>query len=282
MTQNKISSAVIILELTNDMNYFIPILLAVTISTGIGNVLNHSIYDAFLRFKGLPYLPFLRVKGDSILAHDIMNREVCFVTQKATMEELHAILVSHKDDIIPIVETKEKMLLAGVIARKTLKRVLAYQQKITNATTGSAIAEVEMMEMEKENEQLLEEIEKGGSEAYVPSPVGVGIISAPASPIPTPSNSPPITPSSSSIPSDVIETISLESQIDLIELSLRNPWVVIDYSPFQLAENTPIRKILFMFSMLGGHVIFVTYRGKLVGSITKQSLVNRLSPPAMH
>ena len=57
----------IILELTNDMNYFIPILLAVTISTGIGNVMNHSIYDAFLRNKGLPYLPFLRVEGDSIV-----------------------------------------------------------------------------------------------------------------------------------------------------------------------------------------------------------------------
>ena len=54
------------------MNYFIPILLAVTISTGIGNVMNHSIYDAFLRNKGLPYLPFLRVEGDSIV---VCNRE---------------------------------------------------------------------------------------------------------------------------------------------------------------------------------------------------------------
>jgi hypothetical protein len=75
--------------------------------------------------------------------------------------------------------------------------------------------------------------------------------------------------------------LSPSSLIDVIDLSMRNPWVSIDFSPFQLAENTPIRKVLFMFSMLGGHILFVTYRGKLVGSITKQSLVLRLSPPPM-
>ena len=153
------------------------------------------------------------------------------------------------------------MHLAGVIGRKTLRRVLTYHQKLALASTGSpgGTAEVEMIEIEKENEQLLEEMEKS-SETYVPSPVGVGLL-------------PP-----TSAPS--YETTSLDAPIDLIELSLRNPWVIIDPSPFQLAENTPIRKILFMFTMLGGHVLFVTYRGKLVGSITKQSLVLRLSPPA--
>lgn len=89
-----ISSAVIILELTNDLNYFVPVLLTVAISCGIGNVLNHSIYDVFLRNKGLPYLPFIRVKGDSIVAHDIMDRKLIYVTQQISLTDLQQVLES--------------------------------------------------------------------------------------------------------------------------------------------------------------------------------------------
>jgi chloride channel 2 len=257
-----ISSAVIILELTNDMNYFIPILLAVTLSTGIGNMLNHSIYDVFLRNKGLPYLPFLRVKGDSIVAHDIMNRELFFVTQKSTIEEMQKVLDSTAEHIIPIIDSPDSLHMVGVISRKTLVRVITYQQKLHSASLGEGGADVEMLEMEKENATLLEEMEKN-SETYIPSPV--------SSPGLLPPPSPP-----------TLDSTSIDGRIDLLELSLRNPWVMIDMAPFQVVENTPIRKILFMFSMLGGHVLFVTYRGKLVGMISKQSLVLRLCPPVPH
>jgi hypothetical protein len=154
------------------------------------------------------------------------------------------------------VETKEKMQLIGVLSRATLIRALTYHQKLFSASLGSATgaAEMEMIEMEKENEQLLEEMEKS-SETYVPSPVAPGLL-------------PPSPPTA--------DATSLDAPIDLLDLSLRNPWVVIDAAPFQVTENTPIRKVLFMFSMLGGHVLFVTYRGKLVGTITKKSLVLRL------
>jgi len=119
-----------------------------------------------------------------------------------------------------------------------------------------------MIEMEKENIQLLEEMERS-SETYVPSPLAPSLLPPVSSP-------------------GTAEGTSLEGPIDLLELSFRNPWVVIDTSPFQVAENTPIRKILFMFTMLGGHVLMVTYRGKLVGTVSKQSLVLRLSPPVAH
>ena len=29
-----------------------------------------------------------------------MNREICFITQQVTLEEIHTILVNHKDDIL--------------------------------------------------------------------------------------------------------------------------------------------------------------------------------------
>lgn len=196
--------------------------------------------------------------------------------------------------MIPIVETKEKMLLVGVITRKTLKRVVAYSEKLNLAAEGNlhGTAEIEMMEMEKENAQLLEDMEKG-TDTYIPSPVGPGLLPPPSPPPPSSSSSPPTISSSSSIiltsnngnnnnNNDNNNHISHDTPIDLIDISLRNPWVVIDTSPFHISENTPIRKILFMFSMMGGHILFVTYRGKLVGSITKHSIVLRLSPPVSH
>lgn len=134
------------------------------------------------------------------------------------------------------------MHLVGAIGRKVLKRVLKYHQTMSSASVGAGNAEVEMIEMEKENAQLLEEMEKS-SETYLPSPpVDPGLLPPPSA-----------------------MSTSLEGPVDLLELSFRNPWVIIDPSPFQVAENTPIRKILFMFSMLGGHTLLVTYRGKLVG-----------------
>jgi len=259
-----ISSAVIILELTNDMNYFVPILLSVAISCGIGNMLNHSIYDNFLRIKGLPYLPFLRVKGDSTVAHDIMDRKLYFVTQKITLYGLHQLLERCREHIIPVVDSHEKLHLIGSISRPTLQRVLKFHKKLADARSHNPLnVDIEMADIEKENLQLLEEMEKS-SEMYVAQPL-----------------------SSSMLPSASIEMKSSQEDdedeyIDIIEMSLRHPWVIIDPAPFQVVESTPIRKVLFMFTMMGGNVLFVTYRGKLVGTVTKQSLVQRLSPLSTH
>jgi len=69
-----------------------------------------------------------------------------------------------------------------------------------------------------------------------------------------------------------------EKVIDLVVLSQSRSWVKLDYAPFMVTEGTPVRKILFMFTMLGGSELWVTYKGKLVGFITKQGLVKTLSP----
>ncbi|EGG22952.1 chloride channel protein [Cavenderia fasciculata] len=63
--------------------------------------------------------------------------------------------------------------------------------------------------------------------------------------------------------------------IDLVQMELQNPWVVIDNSPFQIGESMPVRKIVFMFMMLGGNVIYVLQSGKLVGLITKTDLLDK-------
>lgn len=54
-----ISTSVIIFELTGQITYVIPILIAVLISNAVASLLAPSIYDSIILIKKLPYLPDL-------------------------------------------------------------------------------------------------------------------------------------------------------------------------------------------------------------------------------
>eukprot|EP01113_Clastostelium_recurvatum_P019800 TRINITY_DN2341_c0_g1_i1.p1 TRINITY_DN2341_c0_g1~~TRINITY_DN2341_c0_g1_i1.p1 ORF type:complete len:779 (+),score=231.19 TRINITY_DN2341_c0_g1_i1:106-2337(+) len=276
-----VSSAMIILELTNDLNYFIPVLLAVTISCGIGNMLNHSIYDVFVRIKGLPYLPFLRVKGDSTVAHDIMDRTLFFVAKKTSVKRLQELL-SHREEVMfPIVESNESLQLVGAIKRKILERIVEYCKDMEGGL-GMA-AEDALLSQEEGGQPLRTRAsrsrssnvplsslgeEEGQSSATDAVQEGAGL--------------------GDDAGRDAIILSNLSGQeaedisVDLNLFALNHSWVEMDNAPFQVVDATPVRKILFMFTMLGGSVLWVTYKGKLVGTITKQNLVKSISGKSDH
>lgn len=54
-----ISTSVIIFELTGQITYVIPILIAVLISNAVASLLAPSLYDSIILIKKLPYLPDL-------------------------------------------------------------------------------------------------------------------------------------------------------------------------------------------------------------------------------
>jgi len=274
-----VSSAVIILELTNDLNYFIPVLLCVAIACGIGNMLNPSIYDVFVKLKGLPYLPFMRVKGDSTVAHDIMDRSLYYITKKTSVTKLQELLDKRTEFVFPVVEADDNLLLVGSILRHTVEHVVEFCKSIELQSEG-----------EGAQESLLYEDE--GSIALRPR--------ASRRPIPAPSPE-PTGESSSDNSVEIAESEERQTNrdggailltnvareaddtaVDLNLLALTQPWVEIDPAPFSVTESTPVRKILYMFTMLGGSVLWVTYKGKLVGSITKQSLAKSLTPKIDH
>jgi len=51
------------------------------------------------------------------------------------------------------------------------------------------------------------------------------------------------------------------------------PYIEFDPAPYQTTSHTPMVKIQYVFSMLTLTQIFITYRGKLVGIVTKKRLV---------
>ena len=55
-TRQTYSMAVIMLETSQTVNFFIPILLTIMVSVGVGGIFNRSLYERALRSKQIPML----------------------------------------------------------------------------------------------------------------------------------------------------------------------------------------------------------------------------------
>ena len=55
-TRQTYSLSVIMLETTQQINFFMPLLLCVLVSVGVGSIFNRSLYDRALRMKQIPLL----------------------------------------------------------------------------------------------------------------------------------------------------------------------------------------------------------------------------------
>lgn len=79
-TRQTYSIAVIMLETTQSINLFLPILLTIMISTSVGNLFNRSIYQQAIELKQLPVLsdsvPF---ENTFVRAEEIMSPNVVYV-----------------------------------------------------------------------------------------------------------------------------------------------------------------------------------------------------------
>eukprot|EP00698_Gefionella_okellyi_P024942 TRINITY_DN896_c0_g2_i1.p1 TRINITY_DN896_c0_g2~~TRINITY_DN896_c0_g2_i1.p1 ORF type:complete len:560 (-),score=73.54 TRINITY_DN896_c0_g2_i1:297-1976(-) len=122
------STAVIVFELTGQLNHMLPVLIAVLLATYVGNRFNSSVYDVLLSMRQLPYLAALRHDALSQLAADVMCLPEVFLPANCTPAEISALLSrsSDADCSIPIVSNMEQMILMGTVQRKTLVGLLGY------------------------------------------------------------------------------------------------------------------------------------------------------------
>uniref|UniRef100_A0A8C2GBV0 Chloride channel, voltage-sensitive 2b n=1 Tax=Cyprinus carpio TaxID=7962 RepID=A0A8C2GBV0_CYPCA len=116
-----ISTGVIMMELTGQINYALPILISVILSNMISQSLQPSIYDKVIRIKKLPYLPMLSWgHRDKYNIHvgDFMKREVRYITLNSTYRDIFKILGSGNLKTLPLVKS------TGTNTRHTL---ISYQ-----------------------------------------------------------------------------------------------------------------------------------------------------------
>ncbi|XP_036930780.1 chloride channel protein 1 isoform X2 [Acanthopagrus latus] len=300
-----VSTAVICFELTGQISHILPMMVAVILANMVAQGLQPSLYDSIIQVKKLPYLPELalgHISKYNIFVEDIMVRRVKFLSSHSTYRELNHLLENTTLKTIPLVDSKESMILLGSIERTELQAVFdwwlsperrVFERGQSSPGQGSKVSWESFSFVDEE----------GGEEgADKTAPVQEEC----NGPMPSPKPQEPSTnhtgsdkrklPSvrrtlqrlfsstSSSGQTDTQETtaptltdtMSPEEIKAWEEEELDKPvdmeQIRIDPSPFQLVERTSLHKTHTLFSLLGLSHAYVTSIGKLVGVVALKEL----------
>uniref|UniRef100_A0A8C9XVA7 Chloride channel, voltage-sensitive 1a n=1 Tax=Sander lucioperca TaxID=283035 RepID=A0A8C9XVA7_SANLU len=118
-----VSTAVICFELTGQISHILPMMVAVILANMVAQGLQPSLYDSIIQVKKLPYLPelgFGHMSQYNIFVEDIMVRKVKFISSQSTYREVQLLLDSSSLSSIPLVDSKDSMILLGSIDRLEL------------------------------------------------------------------------------------------------------------------------------------------------------------------
>ncbi|XP_008429696.1 chloride channel protein 1 isoform X3 [Poecilia reticulata] len=300
-----VSTAVICFELTGQISHILPMMVAVILANMVAQGLQPSLYDSIIQVKKLPYLPELalgHISKYNIFVEDIMVRKVKFLSSQSTFRELNHLLESTTLKTIPLVDSKESMILLGSIERTELQAVLdwwlsperrVFERGPSSPGQGSKLSWESFSFVDEEGEE-------SSDKAVTPVQEGCN------GPIPAPDPQDPATnhtgsdkrklssvrrtlqrlfsSSSSSgqtetqedVPPPLTDTMSPEEIKAWEEEELDKPVdmeeIRIDPSPFQLVERTSLHKTHTLFSLLGLSHAYVTSIGKLVGVVALKEL----------
>ncbi|XP_051520929.1 chloride channel protein 2-like [Myxocyprinus asiaticus] len=299
------STAVIMMELTGQISYSLPILIAVILANMIAQSLQPSIYDSIIRIKKLPYLPELGLGHQdkyNVHVEDFMVRDVRYVSLNSTYRKILEILRTGNHKTLPVVKSTESMILLGSIERAQLHALLKHQlqylqehpqperKRVSVAGTTSIKEGVH-----KITHEVRFQISTEDSSSTPAHPVSSGPLK-PAlkrSSVAETSTEIPTDPYDSSISlknmfftrpqtdtveddSDAEENMTLckieeweEQQLDE-QVNFNN--CRIDPAPFQLVEHTSLHKTHTIFSLLGLNHAYVTSIGRLIGVVSLKEL----------
>ncbi|KAH7724780.1 Protein CLH-4 a [Aphelenchoides avenae] len=123
-----VSVAVIIFELTGQLLYILPVMIAVLIANAVCSYLQPSIYDSIIKIKHLPYLPDIPHSSSNfhgIRVEQFMTRSVRFLSKASTYQDVQDMLLDHpRLKAFPVVEDTTTMILIGSCSRSKLLRSL--------------------------------------------------------------------------------------------------------------------------------------------------------------
>uniref|UniRef100_A0A8B9R5Y3 Chloride voltage-gated channel 1 n=1 Tax=Astyanax mexicanus TaxID=7994 RepID=A0A8B9R5Y3_ASTMX len=235
-----VSTAVICFELTGQISHILPMMVAVILANMVAQGLQPSLYDSIIQVKKLPYLPELGQYN--IFVEDIMVRKVKFLCSQSTYRELLYLLDSTSLKTIPLVDSKESMILLGSIDRSELlalcdwwlsaeRRILMHGQDLQGQGSCAKVSWESFAFVDEEGE------ENGGEKVC---PYCLKQIKS-------------------------WEEAEMDKPLELDQIR-------IDPSPFQLVERTSLHKTHTLFSLLGLSQAYVTSIGKLVGVVALKEL----------
>ena len=142
-TRLSFSLAVIMLETTENVNLFLPIIFALFISFAVGRIFNRSLYAASLNFKSVPFLTeSVPPENQLIKAEAVMSRPVTCLAKKSNVETIYEILKDDSLNGVPVVESlSDDKRLIGMITRHSLIIILKNINIVPDCSTRSSLTD---------------------------------------------------------------------------------------------------------------------------------------------
>ncbi|XP_053717936.1 chloride channel protein-like isoform X1 [Synchiropus splendidus] len=298
-----VSTAVICFELTGQISHILPMMVAVILANMVAQGLQPSLYDSIIQVKKLPYLPelgFGHMSQYNIFVGDIMVRKVQFVSSQSTYREVKLLLDSSSLKTIPLVDSKDSMILLGSIDRLELLALCDWWLSPERRLLMQGFLQEHRPSWESlsyVNEEEEDDEEKGPPVLEERN----GPIPAQRSPEPSPNyagpdpEDGPLQSFSQTLrklfsskkrategaaqeppPPPLTDTMTPEEIRAWEEVEVNKPMEIdeirVDPSPFQLVERTSLHKTHTLFSLLGLSHAYVTSIGKLVGVVALKEL----------
>ncbi|KAM9723965.1 chloride channel protein 1 isoform 1-T1 [Menidia menidia] len=300
-----VSTAVICFELTGQISHILPMMVAVILANMVAQGLQPSLYDSIIQVKKLPYLPELalgHISKYNIFVEDIMVRKVKFLSSQSTFRELNHLLETTTLKTIPLVDSKESMILLGSIERTELQALLdwwlsperrVFERGQSSPGQGSKVSWESFTFVDEEGEEsvnktttLVQEESNGPIPSAMPQEASTNHTDSDKRTLPSVRRAlqrlfsstsssgqnetqeatlPPVTDTMSPEEIKAWEEEELDKPIDMEQIR-------IDPSPFQLVERTSLHKTHTLFSLLGLSHAYVTSIGKLVGVVALKEL----------
>ncbi|XP_071986267.1 chloride channel protein 1 isoform X2 [Engystomops pustulosus] len=301
-----VSTAVICFELTGQISHILPMLISVIMANVVAQNLQPSLYDSIIQIKRLPYLPDLsscHVSKYNIFVEDIMVRGIHYVSSHCTYKDLLNVLKTCSHKTLPLVESRESMVLLGSIERSEisdlLDRILSKERRLRMSSPPYKGQRTKGFEGKRDSFKYVDEEEMGVDEEEKKEPIEE--CNGPMTPnntgekptIPDEPEScckrfrsslsrvfcsqeeeekPQNAPQEPDIEDTMTpEEIAVWEQQELGKVAIFDS-CLIDPSPFQLVERTSLHKTHTLFSLLGLSQAYITSGGKLRGVIALKEL----------
>jgi len=144
-TTHTISAAVIVVEMTGEIDILLPCLIASVIACGVTKSRTLSLYDQGMVNKGLESFELLLLTSDGFC--DVLDKDVISVTSTCQIADLFLMLENSTQSIFPVIESVENNKLVGSIQRRNvylyLKSVFS-NHNILHYVRGTLIGDTEI------------------------------------------------------------------------------------------------------------------------------------------
>jgi len=250
-----ISSAVIVFELTGELDFIVPVLVAVLMSIVTRDLLSPTVFDSIAELKGLPYLTpnhYFKKFTKLLLSEEVMTPlglserpesledlhggAVPYLTTSTTEDEAERIVSRHDFLFYPLLDSLNEMRILGGVQKTVLDSYLKGKKKKSTCLRSRRLSAQQVSPQDEEANQ---------QDALVEAP-----------------------------PSDEEQVTS-----SIINFFQKDSGLVVDPAPFCVDPGTPLDVLRNYFTKLGLNYTFVTQDGFPVGLITRQNIIQSEQGP---